>query len=346
MAASTGAGAGPYRYKLLNIPGAVGHDAANGINDFGEIVGGYTASDGTGYGFLDIGGHFQTIAVPGASDTQALGINNLGQIVGFYDYPSGAFQGFIDDHGTFTTIDAPNADSTVPSGINDLGQIVGTVSDSTGEHGFLDNGGTFTSIAVPGAVVTTANAINDLGEIAGNYIVNQSEPSLGFLLKDGVYTTISVPNGVNVDPTGINNLGQIVGIYTDTVTASTREFLDSGGTVTTFDAPGYVEGINDLGRIVGGLPYAYTGTPTQTGGRLDHLVKDIIGSFTEGHRLFPLPDWFGGISQAGQGGTGADSHHAHSATFGGPTGTGTSTAPPISHDLHATAGGSSSLSAV
>jgi uncharacterized membrane protein len=333
MTASTAATS--YKYTLLDIPGAVGHNAAYGINDFGQTVGGYTVADGTGYGFLDVNGRFTTISVSGASDTMAQGINNIGQIVGFYEAPSGANQGFVDNFGTITTVDAPNAESTLLSGINDPGQIVGTASDSTGEHGFLDNGGTFTSIAVPGAVVTTANAINDLGEIVGNYIVNQSEPSLGFVLKHGVYTTISVPNGVNVVPTGINNLGQIVGIYDDTATQSTREFLDSNGVVQTFDAPGYVEGINDLGQVAGGLPYAFTGTPTNAAACLGHLLQDIFGSIAERNSLFPLPDWFSGHSQADQGGTGTTYHGSSPTAFGGLIGTETSTALAILHKLFA-----------
>ena len=55
-------------------------DPAFGINGAGQIVGGYFDSSGDGHGFLDVGGAFTTIDVPGAGSTAALGINGAGQM--------------------------------------------------------------------------------------------------------------------------------------------------------------------------------------------------------------------------------------------------------------------------
>ena len=100
-------------------------------------------------GFLDSGGTFTTIEVPGADgDTLAYGINNTGHIVG---YAGG--HGFLYSGGTFTTIDVPGASSTLAHDINDAGHIVGAFYEvRQGYHGFLYSGGTFTTIDAPGAL--------------------------------------------------------------------------------------------------------------------------------------------------------------------------------------------------
>ena len=59
---------------------------AEAINNSDQIVG--YDSDGTGgvdEGFLDSGGTFTTLDLPGATSTELLGINDSGQIVGSYD---------------------------------------------------------------------------------------------------------------------------------------------------------------------------------------------------------------------------------------------------------------------
>ena len=83
------------------------------------------------HGFLDTGGIFTAINVPGAVETETLGINDSGQIVGL----------FIDAKET-----------------------------GFGEHGFLDTGGAFTAINVPGTLDTLAFGINGSGQIAGEFI--------------------------------------------------------------------------------------------------------------------------------------------------------------------------------
>ncbi|HEY3197518.1 MAG TPA: PEP-CTERM sorting domain-containing protein, partial [Nitrospirales bacterium] len=88
-------------------------------------------------GFLESGGIFTPINVPGASSTLAHGINDAGQIVGGYNVGSG-YHGFLYSGGSFTPIDVPGASSTQANGINDAGQIVGSFDDVIGGiHGFL-----------------------------------------------------------------------------------------------------------------------------------------------------------------------------------------------------------------
>ena len=67
---------------------------AAGINDKGEIVGGYHTSNGL-LGFLYSGGKYTTIDVSGSSSTAAAGINNKGEIVGNYTNSLGVEFGFL-----------------------------------------------------------------------------------------------------------------------------------------------------------------------------------------------------------------------------------------------------------
>lgn len=109
-----------------------------------------TASTAYGGAFLDSGGTFTTISVPGAYSTDAAcGINDSGDIVGvyisptlnpLYGYPA---NGFSDVGGTFTTINVPGAGDTVAEGINNSGVIVGYYQQtssypSLGTAGFID----------------------------------------------------------------------------------------------------------------------------------------------------------------------------------------------------------------
>ena len=108
---------------------------ANGVNSSGAIVG-ISGSSGSGVlnsSFLDMGGVFTPIAMPGELVTFASGINDAGMIVGGASNDGFATgPGFIDNHGVFTAINFPGATSTVLAGINNLDQIVGQYVDQNG----------------------------------------------------------------------------------------------------------------------------------------------------------------------------------------------------------------------
>jgi uncharacterized membrane protein len=88
------------------------------------------------HGFLDIGGSFTTIDVPGGTATIAAGINDNGYIVGTFQGATGS-RGYVDMGGNFTAIDVPGASGTSAAGINNGGQIVGSFGDPTGGNSFL-----------------------------------------------------------------------------------------------------------------------------------------------------------------------------------------------------------------
>jgi Ca2+-binding RTX toxin-like protein len=157
------------------------------------------------YGFLDNGGTFSTIAVPGAAWNVALGINDFGQIVGYYVDSTGG-HGFVDTGGVFSTIDVPGVIGTVADAINDSGQILGWSSDGYSTHGFLANenggspptitsngGGDSASVSVPenSTAVTTVTAQDpdgqaltfsiDGGDDASKFTIGSTTGKLAFL---------------------------------------------------------------------------------------------------------------------------------------------------------------------
>ena len=169
-------------FSDIDFPAAgVTNTTAKGINDSGAIVGVYRMN-GPGSGFLDVGGAFTTVNVPGKVGTHCNGINNAGEIVGQYkDFDGGPHHGFLDNGGTFATIDFPGAADTIASDIDNFGDIVGAYKTTTGEvFGFLDSAGNVSTIAFPGALATFAAGINDQGDIVGFY-EDQSTVLHGFL---------------------------------------------------------------------------------------------------------------------------------------------------------------------
>jgi len=111
---------------------------AAAINDHGDVAGFYNKTSSLVDAFLQLhSGHFITLAVPGASMTQAFGVNDNDEVVGTYTTGSGSSAqtyGFTwqSGHG-FTTISDPHGiGTTTVNGVNDHGDLVGFYTDSTG----------------------------------------------------------------------------------------------------------------------------------------------------------------------------------------------------------------------
>ncbi len=241
-------------YISIDAPGATRGTVATGINDQGQIAGWYL--DATAYhGFLDIGGVFTNIDVPGTQSTIVSGINDFGQIVGQYSDSTGT-HGFFYSAGTFTSLNYPKLPSdhsmqmTIARGVNNNGQIVGLYNSATGIHGFLDNQGSFSTIDYAGATSTNLFGVNDSDQIVGA----TAGPN-GYLYSGGSFSAINCPGGSGgTEPFDINNQGLIVGQYV--VGNMQQGFLDNGGSCSTITFPGaafgtVAFGINDSGAIVG-----------------------------------------------------------------------------------------------
>jgi uncharacterized membrane protein len=209
--AGVGTAQADYIFTTIDVPNALGGTTAHGINDAGQIVGTYIDGHGLAHGFLDSGGRYTALDVPGVSNsgTDAYGINNAGQIVGSvrpYNIRA-PVSGYLFEGGNYTLLNVPGAYSTFGYGINGAGQIVGSSSPNNSGlgPGFLLSGGTYTTVS-NGAYYTEPHGINNAGQIV------RDSSTDGFLLSGGKFTTIHVPGSQDLTaPTGINDAGQIVG---------------------------------------------------------------------------------------------------------------------------------------
>jgi hypothetical protein len=110
---------------------------ATAINNHGDVAGFYNKTSSQVDAFLLHNGQFITLAVPGASMTQAFGVNDSDEVVGAYTVGTGnsaQTHGFTwrSGHG-FTTVDDPHGiGTTTINGVNDHGDLVGFYTDSVG----------------------------------------------------------------------------------------------------------------------------------------------------------------------------------------------------------------------
>ena len=151
---------------------AVLETAPYGINNRGQIVGGYDTTGFAVHGFVLDRGRYTTIDVPGASRTIALRINARGQTIGFYLDAAGTTRVYLRAaNGSLTTLAFPGAVATVPFGINNRGHVVGFYMDANQvRHGFLFEDGSLTTIDHPlAASDSQAHDLNDRGQIVGLY---------------------------------------------------------------------------------------------------------------------------------------------------------------------------------
>jgi uncharacterized membrane protein len=248
--------------EIANPAGSIGAGAL-GINDQGEVTGGYTTDGNDNIGFVgSIDGAFDTFTVNGAP-TFARGLNNQGKIVGFY-----AGDTFINEFerakdGTITPITKDGAEMLgIVQGINASGEFTG---DYVGEPGAVPQRGGFTGknaafvadVTLPFPAVRVApRAINNKGDIAGWFIGAPGDAPQGFVIKGGV-TTVLVhpePNSATFIQ-GINNKGEMSGEWDDAAGNPHAFVLDadmvSWKTITPpigDFAQGF--GINNLGQVV------------------------------------------------------------------------------------------------
>jgi hypothetical protein len=131
------------QYTRVLVPGAAGGTAgpsltAAAINRHSDVAGFYNKTSSQVDAFLKLhNGQFITLAVPGASMTQAFGVNDNDEVVGTYTDGTGnnaQTHGFTWRPGYgFTTVDDPNGiGTTIINGINDHGALVGFYTDSAG----------------------------------------------------------------------------------------------------------------------------------------------------------------------------------------------------------------------
>jgi probable HAF family extracellular repeat protein len=254
-------------FSRIDFPGPDLETVGYGINNRGQVAGGYVDVRGNIHGFLYYKRAFTTFDHPAASGidnspflnypgTVGFKINARGQIVGAYTGADGTARGFLKSGGSYTKLHVPGATETVALDINDRRQVVGFYTDAGGStHGFRWKNGAYTTIDFPGAAGTTAFGINNAGLVVGGYLdLGGSRPVLhGFLLDRNGFNTLDFPGGVTTAALDINNRRQVVGAYVDR-TGTQHGFLRDRGEFTTIDPPrapnGVAPGINDRGQIM------------------------------------------------------------------------------------------------
>ena len=265
LAASVAIAGQEFVYIPLDYPNSIG-TCTRGMNDSGEIVGGYVDSSGNLHGFIrDKYGKYSAIDYPDESvtGTLATGINNRHEIVGIYLYGDrrGAFRRGAD--GTFSAIDVtgfdPSAEPFV-AGINRQGTVVGFLTVGGRNTGLrLGADELVTEVAYPSAVETELGGITDDGLTSGSYF--DGVQLRGLLMQSGgSATSHEYPGAFHTWLLGLNRDSVAVGAYS---TAAARELLNEthglrlnkDGSFDVIEPPAaaasFASAVNRNGYIVG-----------------------------------------------------------------------------------------------
>jgi len=225
------------------------YESAAGMDNAGDVVGGWLDTDGRIHGFeRQAGGKITEINDPSASDvdnagTAVEGISADGTvIVGGYHDSTLALHGFLLEDGVFTTYDVPGAADTVVQ-FSGHGTYGGYYISSTGAmFGFYVQSGELHTVAAPGeanppaGTGTELTGISASGTLFGD-VFPAGMPANAFSLADGTYSTIEDPSEVgttDLDGTAVNSAsvtGVVAGGYTYTAGTPTVP-----GLVTAFIA--------------------------------------------------------------------------------------------------------------
>ncbi|MCI0540637.1 MAG: choice-of-anchor M domain-containing protein [Verrucomicrobiales bacterium] len=250
-----------YQFTRLMLTNSAG-DAANKINNRGEITGTVDGPDGVSRGYVYADGkERERGGWTGSKFTEWEGVNASGELAGYYADPAdatgGTYKAFIrKPDGTFLPIGWPgdtNFNFTVE--INDAGQVAGGSS----AQGWVRNpDDTYVVFKTPGYQTSGAFGINNAG-IAVGVAFNGFFDKANGLIYDTKADTFQIWNSPGAATTtlyGINNRGDIVGGFKQTVASAEVPFIrwaDGSTQVLNFaEEPNVrVYGINDARVIVG-----------------------------------------------------------------------------------------------
>jgi probable HAF family extracellular repeat protein len=257
-----------------------GSSQAFGVNDVGQVVGGFSTIYPVPRAFIiDPGIGVRSLGTLGGvgAGTTALGINEAGQVVGSSATAGGAQHAFITGPDGIGMRDLGTLGGTTSSrayGINDAGQVVGSSYSANTPggspiHAFITgpNGMGMRDVGTLGALkaFSFASGINDTGQVVGT-----SATAGG-----GTHAFITGPNGMGMrdlgtlggadsTATGINDAGQVVG-WSQTAGGAYHAFITGPNGAEMMDLNSVVDlpagliltnatAINNAGQVVAFIP--------------------------------------------------------------------------------------------
>ena len=276
------AGAGAERalvYTTIDVPGA-STTSVQGINQHGDIVGGYVDGSG-GHGFLLSKGVFTKIDYPGAAHTDANGLNARGEVVGGYRMPGEPavnMHGYLRTrHGEFLPVDFPGHINTRAQRITQEGLILGCYHDTdtmATMRGVMINARDLSEVAEIDAFASMTNGATPDGSlIVGFFTDMDAGRARGYLLYGDTFIPFDVPGSIATNGWDVNPRGEVVGAYRD---ASNRlhGFLWKDLRFHALDYPAASAtrafGINSRGDIVG----SYVDASGRTHGFVASTMRD------------------------------------------------------------------------
>ena len=209
---------------------------ATGMDNAGDVVGGYTDANGGFHGFVRrANGALTQINDPqaAAGGTVADGISPDGSvIVGFYLDKAGMLHGFLLRDGAYSSYDVPGAHGTVVA-FDSHGELGGSYFTADGlSRGFYVIHGSLHTLRPPAQPGTrhpalTLSAADAQGTMFG-YATSANLPGYGIAYANGRYTTFRDPHQAGTGPQAgtviysANSYGVVAGAYTYTNGTATQ----------------------------------------------------------------------------------------------------------------------------
>jgi len=254
----TGPGGPLYRFRSVDVPGAVG-TTANGIAGNGDVVGVFTDSSNRQHGFRLSREEFTIIDYPGAVLTAARGIAPNGDIVGSYRFPGEPavnLHGFLrSKDGVFTPLDYRGSTSTIAQRILPGGEVLGCAHDRdmmASMRGVVLSGADQSELDVEASM--NNGGTPDLSLIVGLYTDMEAMKGRAYMIVDGQFTPFDYPGAEATAAWDASPSGAIVGVYQD-ASGAVHGFLLEDAEFTSIDFPGALTtrafGVNARGDIVG-----------------------------------------------------------------------------------------------
>ncbi len=244
----------------LNIGSPATDSWANGVNNHGDIVGGFVPDSSSHAYLLAADGTF-TDLTPTNDESQAYDINDAGTIVGQLKNASAEYRAFIRPAGgPVQELGTLGGTYSIANAINASGFVVGYSLNAANRGRAMSYDpatSTMTDLGTLGGDYSEANDVNDAGFIVGGARPTGSTNLHAFVIDPGthVMTDLGTLGGDSSRANGINNRGQIVGeaqvvggdYHAFVYDLATHTMTDLGLTSTYSSA----KSINDRGIIVG-----------------------------------------------------------------------------------------------